>query len=157
VKIIFQIFNCKPIYEDYSYNYSYRKFNFHCLPRYSFTCSVGRGVMSNTGTWCLMVKIVYDGWCVSGGCQMVYDGVRWFSDGVWWCVMVEMCQIELNWIEFISKYAYSTLHFPSYIIYLCLHIWKKDYNKPKRLLRVVLVEIILSYNVNICLFLKSIR
>jgi hypothetical protein len=31
VKIIFQIFNCKSIYNDYTYNYSYRKFHFHCL------------------------------------------------------------------------------------------------------------------------------
>jgi hypothetical protein len=31
VRIIFQIFNCKSIYNDYTYNYSYRKFHFHCL------------------------------------------------------------------------------------------------------------------------------
>jgi hypothetical protein len=31
VKITFQIFNCKSIYNDYTYNYSYRKVHFYCL------------------------------------------------------------------------------------------------------------------------------
>jgi hypothetical protein len=59
--------------------------------------------MSNTGIcwwrWCMMV---YDGRSVSDGCQMVYDGVRWLyreglSDGVWWCMMVEVYQMVVRW------------------------------------------------------------
>ena len=46
--------------------------------------------------------MVYDGRSVSDGCQMVYDGVRWLyreelSDGVCWCMMVEMCQMVVRW------------------------------------------------------------